>query len=125
VAVYFATAHTFTRYNAGTYVNASWTPAATPSTAVTINGNVQGAGSKDVDLIVREFGESVDGLVVLRSNEEVYTASKSPARRPDRLTWQGRTYEVIRTEYRGTIAAMAHYRSHLRIVDNNAENGII
>lgn len=123
MAVNFQDAITITRYNAGVYTNGEWVPAGTPSASVAVTGNIQGASSKDRELIAREFGQSVDGLICLRTNEALYTVAKSPARVADRLTWQGSTYEVIRTEYRGTIVAVAHHKSHARLVDGNAEDG--
>lgn len=122
MAVNFATAIAITRFNAGSYVEGTWTPAGTPSASVDVTGNIQGAGAKDVELIRAEFGQHVDGLICLRTNEPLYTVARSPARKADRLTWQGDVYEVIRAEYRGTISALAHWRSHARLLDPATED---
>ena len=123
MSVNFPTAHTVTRYNAGSYVAGEWTPAGTPSTTVTVNGNIQSASKSDSEEIAAAWGTHTDGLICIRSNEELLTAEKSTAKRADRLSWQGGTYEVIRASYRGTIAALAHWKCYARLVDSNAEDG--
>ena len=114
-----------TRFNAGSYVDGVWTPAATPSTSVTVNGNIQAEMGRDKSLMNQSSGQYQDDFLVLRTNEEVLTSDKSGAKKADRLTYQGFTYECIAANYRGTLSGLEHWVSTFEIIDPNAESGAL
>ena len=131
MAVNFASAITITRFNAGVYTAGIWVPAATPSVSVTVNGNIQPiqAGirqSSGVQSLINMSGhQSIDGLIISRTNEAILTVSKSGAKKADRMTDQSLLYEAVGVSYRGTITALEHYLALWRLVDTNAETGAL
>lgn len=117
---------TVTRFNAGAYTLGVWTPPTVESAPITINGNLQPAGRmlSAMQGTVNDLGkQSSDGGLILRSNEEVLTADKSDAKKADRLSYEGQTYEVISRSYRDNVAGLEHWISNLRVVDSNADDG--
>ncbi len=119
MSVNFRDSITVTRYANGSYVNGVYTAGASGS--VTVNGNIQTASTNDQEQLNTAQGRYVDGLICIRCDEQLYTDDTSDAGKADRLDWQGKTYEVIRSAYRGTIAELAHWKCFAQLIDINAD----
>ena len=116
--VNFGDAITITRYANGSYINGVYTAGAPSS--VTVNGNIQSASSissADQEQLNASQGRYTDGLICIRCDEQLYTDDTSDAGKADRLDWQGKTYEVIRAAYRGTLPALAHWKCFAQLVE--------
>lgn len=127
MSVNFQNTLTVTRYAAGTWTNGAYTAGATSNP--TVLGNIQTAtsigGTADKNMMNRDQGQYQDGLITIRCNQELLTADTSTAKIADRVTWQGKTYEVKTVAYRGTIADLAHYKCTAQLIDPNASTGIL
>ena len=113
--VNFPAAYTVTRFPASDYGSDGIWVDATPATS-TINANIQpisvGASKANSQLfeMLSALGlQSLDGLIAIRSNEQIYPASKTTGAKADRLTYQGELYQVMSASYRGTLPALAHW----------------
>lgn len=91
---------------------------------VVINANIQpisigtSKGNSQIMQMVSALGlESVDGLVAIRSNEQIYPTRKATGQKADRLTWQGELYQVMGASYRGTIPQLAHWIGFAQLID--------
>jgi len=118
MSVNFRDSITVTRFANGTYTNGVYVGGAPGF--VTVNGNIQTASTNDQELLNTAQGRYTDGMICIRCDEQLYTDDTSDYGKADRLTWQGKTYEVIRAAYRGTLPALAHWKCFAQVVDPNA-----
>ena len=103
-----------TRYASGAYdTSGDWQEGATSS--VTVNGLVN--PEKDIDIIMREGGGYADGVIKIYTNEALYP--KSGTQQADRLTRNGKVYEVYEVNEPYSNLSIDHYRSRARRVDAN------
>jgi hypothetical protein len=121
MSVNFQNTITVTRYAAGTWTNGTYTAGATSSP--TVLGNIQNGSDKLLQN--PENGQYQDGLITIRCNQELLTADTSTAKIADRVSWQGKSYEVKTVAYRGTITDLAHYKCTAQLIDANASTGIL
>ena len=119
MSVNFGSAITVTRYANGTYTNGVYVDGA--DAPVTVNGNIQTASTNDQELLNTAQGRYTDGMICIRCDEQLYTDDTSDAGKADRLDWQGKTYEVIRAAYRGTLPALAHWKCFAQLIDPNTD----
>ncbi len=119
MSVNFRDSITVTRYANGSYINGVYTEGA--DAPVTVNGNIQTANTNDQELLNNAQGRYTDGMICIRCDEQLFTDDTSDAGKADRLDWQGKTYEVIRAAYRGTLPALAHWKCFAQLIDINAD----
>lgn len=108
------------RFTDGAYVDGIWIDSAPSS--VSFIGHIQpyNPSGREVDLAKRdsmgaEYGE---GFVHVYSESQLYTADTSPAKKGDRVTWQGQIYEI--TEIRSyPYLSLSHYHATGTLVNSN------
>lgn len=108
------------RFTDGAYVDGIWIDSAPSS--VSFIGHIQpyNPSGREVDLEKRdsmgaEYGE---GFVHVYSESQLYTADTSPAKKADRVTWQGQTYEI--TEIRSyPYLSLSHYHATGTLINSN------
>lgn len=105
MAIPFERPTTITRTSAGAYVSGTWVPGT--EYPVYINATV--LPEKNAEIIAQLGGTNLDGVITIRSHSELIAADEATAITGDKLTYDGRQYEVTTiSRYRDVIP---HYRA--------------
>ncbi len=91
--------------------------------SVTIRATIQPVTEwrqADRQLINMLGTEATEGLIRLHSQDQVYTAEKSPNQQPNRLAWQGQNYE-IRWASHYDFGGLTHWRAVGSLIDEKTE----
>lgn len=123
MAVNFPSPYTVQRFPASDYdSNGVWVNVE-PAT-VTINANIQpvsiGANRSNSQIMqmVSALGLSrLDGLIAIRSNEQIYADRKETGQKADRITYKGQSYQVMTASCRDTLPALAHWVGVGQLID--------
>ena len=102
----------------GSFSGGTWTPATRSDVVVT--GLVH--AEKDKDIIERDGGGYPDGVIKVYSDEAVYAEQKSTLTDADRLTHNGKLYEVYQVNFPYSNLSLDHYRARARRIEEK-ENG--
>ena len=97
----------------GAYVDGEWIAGNTDT--VTVTGLI--TPERDVDIINRDGGGYSDGVIKIYTNEILYAHDKLTGREGDRITRNGRVYEVYEVNDVYSNLSTAHYRSRARRID--------
>lgn len=98
--------------------------AATGTQSVTIRAAIQPVTEwrqADRQLLNMLGCEYTEGLIRIHSEDQVYTAEKSPNQQPDRVTWQGQEYEV-RWLAHYDFGGLTHWRAVASLIDEKTVN---
>ena len=119
----FPLPQTGTRYPEGAYDETGIWRQPEPET-LGFFGNVQAVSTSAISQAdlerMSELGiDSLDGLVMIMSNVELFTARK-PGYLADRINHRGQVYEVKSSNYAGIL--IPHYESLAQLVDEKTAN---
>lgn len=121
----FPTTVTVTRDSAGDYdSDGVYQPGGT--SPVDIEMHIQPLESErsgNQELANRMGLESVDGLIRIYSNSELYPSNNTAKTKADRITYSGKTYEVTEVSKYGTL--LPHWRCIAQVVDPQTEEAIV
>lgn len=94
------------RFAAGSYVNGDFVDGSTST--LTITATVMPLSPTEARLL-REGKENAAGIVIY-TETELKTASEALRTSADKVTWDGRTWDVFSAEYRTQLPGLVHWK---------------